>query len=84
MMPTLYPARFIAAASDAVTNDLPTPPFPLTTPITFLTLDAAFIGSLAIPPPALFFALLGHPSQLSFEQLDAPLQLLFSGIFFPP
>ena len=34
--------------------------------------------------PALFFALLGHPSQLSFEQLDAPLQLLFSGIFFPP
>ena len=36
------------------------------------------------PPPALFFALLGHPSQLSFEQLDAPLQLLFSGIFFPP
>ena len=47
-------------------------------------MDAAFIGSLAIPPPALFFALLGHPSQLSFEQLDAPLQLLFSGIFFPP
>ena len=34
----LYPLWFIVIASKLVTNDLPTPPLPLTTPITFFTL----------------------------------------------
>lgn len=71
----------MAHAREEVTNDFPTPPLPLTTPITFFTLEALFIGSLAIPLPP--FALLGHPSQLSLLQVDALLQLLFSGIFTP-
>ena len=35
---TLYPILFIVTASMEVTDDLPTPPLPLTTPITFLML----------------------------------------------
>ena len=57
----------MAHASDAVTKDFPTPPFPLTTPITFFTFEDGFIGSFAIPFPP--FALLGQPSQLSLLQL---------------
>ena len=68
----------MAHASDAVTKDFPTPPYPLTTPITFFTFEDGFIGSFAIPFPP--FALLGQPSQLSLLQLDALLQLLFSAM----
>ena len=39
------PLLFIFTAIMAVTRDLPTPPLPLTTPITFLTLLAGFNGS---------------------------------------
>ena len=45
MIPTLYPFALIILARDAVTSDLPTPPFPLTTPITFFTWLRAFWGS---------------------------------------
>ncbi len=38
----LKPSLFIITESMEVTIDLPTPPFPLTTPITFLTLDISF------------------------------------------
>ena len=34
--------HLIAVAKDAVTKDLPTPPLPLTTPITFLTDEYSF------------------------------------------
>ena len=37
-----FPMLFIFTAISAVTRDFPTPPFPLTTPITFLTLLAGF------------------------------------------
>ena len=40
-----FPMLFIFTAISAVTRDFPTPPFPLTTPITFLTLLAGFNGS---------------------------------------
>ena len=36
---TLYPSLCVATASMDVTEDLPTPPLPDTTPITFFTLD---------------------------------------------
>ena len=41
----LYPRRCIAAARSDVTSDLPTPPFPLTTPITFFTFESSFCGT---------------------------------------
>ncbi len=44
-MPTVFPLRFAAIARRPVTSDLPTPPLPLTTPMTFFTFDSAFIGS---------------------------------------
>ena len=44
-MPTVLPALFAAIARSPVTRDLPTPPLPLTTPMTFFTLEPAFIGS---------------------------------------
>lgn len=44
-MAVLWPFAFIFTAIIAVTKDLPTPPFPLTTPITFLTELAGFNGS---------------------------------------
>ena len=39
------PARFAAQASRDVTMDFPTPPLPLTIPITFLMSDASFCGT---------------------------------------
>ena len=44
--PTDLPRRFIAAASEAVTVLLPTPPLPLTTAMTFFTLDLGLAGAL--------------------------------------
>lgn len=40
-----FPLLFIFTAIMAVTRDFPTPPLPLTTPITFFTLLAGFNGS---------------------------------------
>ena len=40
---TLYPSLCVATASMDVTDDLPTPPFPDTTPMTFFTFDCSFI-----------------------------------------
>ena len=40
--PTRYPCRAMATASMDVTVDLPTPPLPDTTAITFFTLDLGF------------------------------------------
>jgi hypothetical protein len=61
----------MAQAREAVTNDFPTPPFPLTIPITFPMAEYAFNSSKneVVPP------LLGHPSQLSLEQLPALLHV---------
>ena len=42
---TLWPRLAMAAAREAVTVLLPTPPFPLTTAITRLTLDRALAGA---------------------------------------
>src|SRR5699024_4802348 len=42
--PTFSPAFAQAEASRQVTRLLPTPPLPLTTPITFLIWEALFIG----------------------------------------
>ena len=41
----LYPSRALITAQSAVTVDLPTPPLPLTTPITFLILLFAFCSA---------------------------------------
>ena len=45
MMPTERPRRRSSTAASSVTSDLPTPPLPLTTPITFPTMLIALIGS---------------------------------------
>jgi hypothetical protein len=74
----------MAHAREAVTNDFPTPPFPLTIPITFPIEEYSFNSSKneVVPP------LLGHPSQLSLEQLPALLHasdsdmIKFSSISF--
>ena len=44
MIPTLNPCSLIIRARDAVTIDLPTPPFPLTTAITLFTCECGFAG----------------------------------------
>ena len=44
----LYPLRFIRTDKYEVVSDLPTPPFPLTTPITFFTLLCLFSGSIML------------------------------------
>ena len=55
-IPTLYPLAAIAFAREPVTKDFPTPPLPLTTPITFFTELAGFnfsrklCGSLVLLP----------------------------------
>ena len=42
--PTFFPRAAMAAAREQVTVDLPTPPLPLTTAITFLTLESSLTG----------------------------------------
>ena len=42
---TFFPFLLEEEASIAVTEDFPTPPFPLTIPITFFTLESLFIGA---------------------------------------
>ena len=44
----LYHLRFIRTDKYEVVSDLPTPPFPLTTPITFFTLLCLFSGSIML------------------------------------
>ena len=56
-IPTEYPCCTIIRARDAVTIDLPTPPLPLTTPITFFTCEYGFAGAFRS-----FFALLHEPA----------------------
>ena len=45
-MPHWLPFFCIAEASSEVTSDFPTPPLPLTTPITFRTLLSGLAGTL--------------------------------------
>ena len=45
---TFLPSLALPTASNDVTNDLPTPPFPLTMPITFFTLESGFCFSNVI------------------------------------
>ncbi len=47
-MPTEHSRRRRVVASMDVTRDLPTPPLPLTTPMTFFTLLSAFWGSMRL------------------------------------
>ncbi len=47
-IPTEHSRRRRVVASIEVTRDLPTPPLPLTTPITFFTLLNAFWGSIRL------------------------------------
>ena len=44
----LCPRRRVSIASKEVTRDLPTPPLPLTTAITFLTLEYWLTGSIKL------------------------------------
>ena len=61
-----YPLLAILTASIAVTRDFPTPPFPLTTPITFLTLLFSFKGLIIL---SLFFTEQSEPhDEQSWEQ----------------
>ena len=64
-IPTLQPFFAIWFAREAVTKDLPTPPLPLTMPITCLTLEDAFIAACMLCG---FFLLL-QPSQLVLSQV---------------
>lgn len=48
MIPTENPCSLISLASDAVTIDFPTPPFPLTTAITWLMCDFLFSGLIRL------------------------------------
>ena len=45
-IPAVYPFSIIILAREAVTMDLPTPPLPLITPMTFLTAEYGFAGFL--------------------------------------
>ena len=65
-IPTLYPLAAIAFAREPVTKDFPTPPLPLTTPITCFTSEKTFCS--AIKFCGLLFSLLAHPSQLVLPQ----------------
>ena len=47
-MATDLPCFALPTASSDVTRDLPTPPLPLTMPMTFLTLENSFVFSLTI------------------------------------
>ena len=77
IIPTLYPLRASSDAIDEVTNDLPTPPFPLTIPITFFTLLLSFNFSYVIA-----CALCAQFSQL--DSLHAVFPHCFSDMIFPP
>ena len=68
--PTLYPFLDNIVDMIPVTVDLPTPPFPLITPITFLIFPylGAILGICVSHPPLLFvlhWSLLGQLSQLA-------------------
>ena len=67
-MPTRFPSRAMATASMEVTVDLPTPPLPDTTAMTFLTLDLGFSWASRLS------ALRSPQSELQLEQF--PLQEL--------
>ncbi len=62
-IPTANPCSRIIRASDAVTIDLPTPPLPLTTAITFLICENAFAGCLISSGLLLHVPAWAHPAQ---------------------
>jgi len=73
-IPTLYPAFAIIDASEDVTKDLPTPPLPLTIPITCLIRAFGFVST----SNGFFLFADAQPAQLSFEQVDALAHPFFS------
>ena len=77
-IPTEYPCCTIIRARDAVTIDLPTPPLPLTTPITFFTCEYGFAGAFRS-----FFALLHEPACAQEEHDSGEHPLLFSSAITP-
>ena len=67
-IPTVYPFSRIILARDAVTSDFPTPPFPLTTPITLLMDEYIFAGSRKSVFLLLQESACAHPAQDSSVQ----------------
>ncbi len=66
-IPTLQPFLRIILARDAVTIDFPTPPLPLTTPITFLISENSFAGFLKSTGLLLQESACAHPAQSDGE-----------------
>ena len=72
-IPTEYPCSLISLAREAVTIDIPPPPYPLITPMTFFTCVYSFAGTF------MSTFLLGHvPALGQLEQLSAEHEFTFS------
>jgi hypothetical protein len=64
--------------SMAVTRDFPTPPFPLTIPITLFIVFNSLVASKKL------FGFFSHPSQDSLLQVLSEQALVFSGMISTP
>ncbi len=66
-IPTLYPFSFNCLAIKVAMDDLPTPPFPLITPIIFLTLFKGLFSTPQLPLSLLHPPLDGHVSHVDIK-----------------
>ena len=69
----------VSAARSEVTSDFPTPPFPLTIPITFFILLSLFIGSRKLFGSFLLSQSFAHDEQfeLQFSLMGCPPDFLY-------
>ncbi|MPN47956.1 hypothetical protein SDC9_195560 [bioreactor metagenome] len=78
-MAVRWPLLFIKTASIEVISDFPTPPFPLTIPITFLMLLSSFGSTKRL---SVFWRLLQFASQVSQSCVHSSLIFSTSPVYF--